>query len=164
MNFIDEEHIVFFEVGQQGRQVFGLFQNRPAGLPQIHTEFMGNDMAQRGFAQARRAEQQHMVQRLTAFLGCANENFELFANLGLTDILVQQLGPQGALNRFFLGRGWHARYHAARSSRGEIVSLDGHESGFRNYLAKARKARRMPSLTPISAGSAFRASTASLSL
>ena len=55
----------FFQVGQQCRQILGLFEYRTAGLAQVHTQFSSDDVAERGLAQARRPKQQHMVQRLT---------------------------------------------------------------------------------------------------
>jgi hypothetical protein len=64
VDFVDEQHIVLFQVGQQRRQVLGLFQHRAAGLAQVDAQFGGNDVTERGFAQTGRAEQQHMVQRL----------------------------------------------------------------------------------------------------
>jgi hypothetical protein len=64
VDLVDEEHVVALEVGQDRRQVLGFFEHRSRGLAQVHAEFVGNDVAERGLAQARRAEQQHMVQRL----------------------------------------------------------------------------------------------------
>jgi hypothetical protein len=49
---------------------------------------------QRGLAQAGRAEQQHVVERLAALARRADEDFELLAHLGLADVFVEQLGPQ----------------------------------------------------------------------
>jgi hypothetical protein len=66
VDLVDEEHVVLLEVGQQRGQVLGLLEHRPAGLAQVHAQLGGDDVAQRGLAQARRAEQQHVVQRLGA--------------------------------------------------------------------------------------------------
>ena len=101
MNLVNEEHIVFFEVGQQRRQVLGLFKHGAAGLAQVDAQLLRNDVAERGFAQAGRAEQEHMVQRFTAFFGSTNEDFQLVAHLGLAHVVVKQLGAQGALDGFF---------------------------------------------------------------
>jgi predicted negative regulator of RcsB-dependent stress response len=73
-------------------------------LAQVHTQLGRDDVAERGLAQARRAKQQHMVQRLFAHLGGADEDLQLLAHLDLADVLVEQLGAQGALNGFFLVR------------------------------------------------------------
>jgi DNA polymerase III delta prime subunit len=124
VDLVDEQHIVRFEVGQQRRQVLGFFQHRTAGLAQVHAQLLRDDVTQRGLAQAGRAEQQHMVQRLGAFPGGANEDFQLLAHLLLAHVLVQQLGPQGALDRLFLGRIGGGGHHARRG--GKVVGLDAH--------------------------------------
>ena len=104
VNFVDEKNVVLFQVGQQGREVFGLFQNRPAGLAQIDAEFVRDDVRQGGLAQAWRAKQQHVVKRFTAHLGRADEDLKLLTYLDLPDVLVKHLGPQRALYRLFVGR------------------------------------------------------------
>ena len=89
VNLVDEQHVVLFEIGQQRGQVFRLFQHRAGSLAQVHAEFGRDDVAQRRLAEAGRAEQQHMVERLAALSGRADENLQLLAHLGLADILVQ---------------------------------------------------------------------------
>ena len=103
MNFIDEEDVVLFQVGQQGCQVFRFFQHGAAGLAQIDTEFMGDDVRQRRLAQSGRAKQQHMVQRLLAHFGGTDKDLELLAHLELANVLVKQFGPQRALQRLLIG-------------------------------------------------------------
>ena len=61
MNFVDEENVVFFQIGQQRSQVLGFFQHRATGLAQIDPQFMRNDVAQRGLPQPGRTKQQDMV-------------------------------------------------------------------------------------------------------
>ena len=63
VDLVDEQHIVRFEIGQDGGQVAGALQHRSRGLAQIDAHLVGDDMRQRGLAQARRAEQQHVVER-----------------------------------------------------------------------------------------------------
>ena len=162
MDFIDEQHIVFFQAGEQGGQVFGLFQHRPTGLAQVHAELVGDDVAQGGFAQTGWSKQEHMVQGFAALAGRANENLELLAHFHLPHILLEQLGTQGALDRLFIGRHRRRRHHTGRGS--EIVSLNAHGGRRKFYLARAFSASLMPSLTPTSVGKALRARAASRSL
>ena len=169
MNLVDEKHIVGFQVGQERSQVLGFFQHGAAGLAQIHPQLGGDDVAQRGLAQTGWAKQQHMVQRLLAFFGRTNENFQLLAHLGLAHVLFKVLGTQGALNRFFAARHRHSRNHARgfAGGGGKVVGLDAHGSIVLRpapYLASALSASLMPSLTPTSAGKPLRAAAASLSL
>ena len=130
MNLVDEEHIVALQIGEQCRQVLGLFEHRAAGLTEIHAQLGGNDVGECGLAQTRRPEQQNMVERLLAFLGSANEDFQLLAHLGLADVLAQLLGAQGAFDRLFAVRDGYCRDHPRRFAGGgrqaEIVGLDAH--------------------------------------
>ena len=121
----------FFQVGQQRRQVFRLFQHRAGSRAHVDAEFMRNDVRQRGFTQTGRAEQQHMVERLAALFRRTDENFQLLPRLGLADVVVKQLGPQRPLDRLFTWRGRRGRHHAlGRRQVGhvEIVGLDAHGS------------------------------------
>ena len=91
----------------------------------------------------------------------ADEDLQLLAHLGLADVLVEQLGPQRALDGLLLGRNGRGGHHALGRRGQEIVGLDGHGP---DYFASAFSASLMPSLTPTSFGSALSASAASLSL
>jgi hypothetical protein len=44
MDLVDEEHVVGLEVGQQRRQVLGLFEHRAGGLAQVHAQFVAATM------------------------------------------------------------------------------------------------------------------------
>ena len=70
----------FLKVGQKRRQVTRTLKNGAGSLAQVDAHFVGYDVSQRRFAQARRPEHQQMVKRLAALLGGGNEDFELFAH------------------------------------------------------------------------------------
>ena len=82
------------QVGEQRGQVAGALEYRPGGLPQLHAEFVGHHVRQRGLAQPRGAENQHVVQRLAALFRGGQENRKLFAHGRLADILIERAGPQ----------------------------------------------------------------------
>ena len=103
MDFIDEQHIVGFQIGQHRRQVAGALQHRAGSLAQIDAHLARDDVRQRGLAQARRAEQQRVVERLAAVARGGDEDFQLAADLFLADVFVQLLGAQRALDRLFVG-------------------------------------------------------------
>ncbi len=94
MDFVDEQHIVGFEVGQQRGQVAGLADHRPAGGAEAHPELLGDDLRQRGLAEPRRAEEQHVIHRLAARLRRIDEHPEVLARRLLPDELAERLGPQ----------------------------------------------------------------------
>ncbi len=137
MDFVDEENVVLLQIGQQRGQIFWLFEHRARGLAQVHAQLVGNDVAQSGFAQTGRTEQQHVVQRLVALFGSADEDFQLLAHLGLAHILVEELGAQGAFDGLFAVRHRRGRHYAGRRRRGnsKIVGLNAHSSG----LSKQKK-------------------------
>ena len=139
VNLVNEQHIPRLQPGEQGGQVLGLFQHRAAGLAQVYPQFGGNDVRQRRLAQAGRAKQQHMVQRLAALFGGTDKDFQLLARLGLADVFIQQLGAQGPLLRLLTARstggGNQARGGCGGGGRcgvaqAEIFGVDAH--GFLN--------------------------------
>ena len=129
MDFVDEQHVVRFEIGQQRGEVAGALQHRPGGLAQVDAHLARDDVRQRGLAQARRAEQQHMVERLAALFRRLNEYLQLPAYLLLPDVFVQQLRAQCALQHLLLGG---SRGSGNQSRRGGKVVVVDHalESSF----------------------------------
>ncbi len=61
-------------------QVARALEHRPGGLAQVHAHLGGDDVRQRGLAQAGRAEQQHVVERLAALARGGDEDLELLAD------------------------------------------------------------------------------------
>ena len=62
----------------------------PEVLLQRHAHFVGDDVRQRGFAQARRAEDQRVVQRLAATARRLDEQLHLLADRRLADVFGQR--------------------------------------------------------------------------
>jgi hypothetical protein len=79
------------EVGEDRGEVLGLLEHRPRGLAQVDAELVGDDVRERRLAEARRAEQEHVVHRLAAPLRRADEDPELLARFRLTDVLGESL-------------------------------------------------------------------------
>ena len=50
MNLIDEEHVILFEIRQDGSEVPRALQYGARGLTQVHAHFFGDDVRERGFA------------------------------------------------------------------------------------------------------------------
>ena len=105
MNFVDEQDVVRLQIGQNRRQIPRPLQHRAGGLPQIHAQFMRDDMRQGGFAQSRRAKQQHVIKGFTASSCRFDKDFQLTADFLLADVISQFLRTQRPLQRLFLGRG-----------------------------------------------------------
>ena len=103
MDLVDEQHVVALEVGQHRREVARALEHRAGGLAQVHTHLRGDDVRERGLAQTRRTEQQHVVERLAALAGRTDEDVELLACLGLADVLGQRARAQRALDLLLVG-------------------------------------------------------------
>ena len=97
MDLVHKENVVFAEIGQQRRQIAGLFNGRAGGDADVDAHLGGDDARQRGLAQTRRAVEQHMVQRLRPPPGGLDKDGEILLGLGLADVLRQCMGAQAHL-------------------------------------------------------------------
>ena len=104
MDFVHEQHIAWFQIGEQRRQITRSFDHRPGGGTQRHAQLVGQDMRQGGLAQPGRPEYQRMVQCFLALPRSAHEDFHLRADLGLAHVFGQGAGPHRALEAGFLAR------------------------------------------------------------
>ena len=101
-----------------------------------HAHLARDDVRQRRLAEARRAEQQHVIERFAARFRRLDEDGNLAANLFLADVFIQLLRSQRALQRVLLralasGRDQplvrvHARRHARGGSAREESIMNGH--------------------------------------
>ena len=99
MDFVDEQHLLVAQVGEDRGQVALDLQRRPGGLLEGSAQFVGDDVGQRGLAQPRRSVEQHVVERLAARLGGLDGDLEVVFDLVLADELAQPLRPQLELKR-----------------------------------------------------------------
>jgi hypothetical protein len=79
---------------------------------------------QRGLAEARRTEQENVIERVAALPGRFDEDRQLLANLRLADVIGQASGPQRALDRFFLGGFRLGRDQPVHRNAAKVVGLD----------------------------------------
>ncbi len=78
MNFVNEQYIVFFEVGEEPGEITRFVQNRSWSYAKTNAQFLWHDVRQGGFTQAGRSMQQDVVKGLTALLGRSNEDLQIF--------------------------------------------------------------------------------------
>ena len=100
MDLVDEQHVVWFEVGEQRRQIAGLLQHRAGSGLDIDPHLVGHDVGQRGLAKPRRAEDQQVIERLATLARRRDEDLHLLADGILTGVIGQQLGPDGPIDDF----------------------------------------------------------------
>jgi len=66
MDLVDEQHIARLQIGQDGGQIPRSLDHRARGRAEADAQFAGDDLRQRGLAEAWGAVQQDVVQRLAA--------------------------------------------------------------------------------------------------
>ena len=64
VNFVDEQHVALFEVGEERREVAGLGDHRARRGAEIDAKLARHDLRQRRLAEPGRADEQHMIERL----------------------------------------------------------------------------------------------------
>ena len=101
MDLVDEQHVARLQVGQQRGEIAGPLEHRARGLAQVHAELAGDDVRERGLAEARRAEDQRVVERLAALHRRLHEDLELRLDLLLADVVGEPLRADGAIDGLF---------------------------------------------------------------
>ena len=66
MNLVDEQNVARLKIGELGGKIAGLGDHRPGCRAEIDAEFARHDLRERRLAEARRPDEQHMVERLAA--------------------------------------------------------------------------------------------------
>ena len=99
VDLVDEQHVALFEIGEQRREIAGLGDHRPRGGAEIDAELARDDLRQRGLAEPRRADEQHMVERLVARARRLDEHREIGARLLLADELGQAAAAAARIPR-----------------------------------------------------------------
>ena len=94
MDFVDEEHVTLFEIGEKCGEIAGFRNHGTRGGAEADAELARHDLRQRGFAEARRADEQHVIQRLAALARGFDEYGQIGARLRLANELRQQLRAQ----------------------------------------------------------------------
>ena len=102
MDLVDEQHVVRLQVRQQRRQVAGALDHRSGRLPQAHAQLVRDDVRERGLAETRRAEDQHVIERLASVARGLDEDLHLRLDGRLADVVRKLLRAHGAVERGFV--------------------------------------------------------------
>jgi hypothetical protein len=89
VDLVDEQDLARLERGQQRREVAGALDDRAGGGLDRNLELGGDHVGQAGLADAGRAEQEHVVERLAAGAGRLDRDPEVGDHLRLPDVLVE---------------------------------------------------------------------------
>ena len=104
VNFVDEQHVVLLERGEDARQVARLVEHRTAGHLETHAQFVGDDVRESGLAQSWRAVQEGVVERFAAELRCLDKDAQVFHHLRLSAEVIEAQGAQCVLEVLLLRR------------------------------------------------------------
>ena len=94
MDLVDEEHIALFKIGELRGQITCLGNHRAGGRAKVHAQLTGDNLRERCLAKPGWADKQHVVQRVTARLGCFDEDLEIFTRRFLAGEIRQNLRTQ----------------------------------------------------------------------
>ena len=98
VDLVDEEDVALLEVGEDGGDVGLALERRAGSGADGDAHLAGDDAGQRGLAQAGRADQQHVVERLVAGLGRLDEDLQLLLERLLADEIGQLARTQRDLD------------------------------------------------------------------
>ena len=94
VDFVEEEHLPFAQIGEDRRQVALDLQRRARGLLETDVQLVGDDGGEGGLAQPGRAEEQYVIERLAAGLRRLERDGQLFLGFRLADELAQPARAQ----------------------------------------------------------------------
>jgi hypothetical protein len=100
VDLVDEEHVALFQVGELRREVAGLGDHRAGGGAEVHAELAGHDLGERGLAEARRADEEHVVEGVAPGLGGVDEHLQV----GARGALAGEVGRATAAGATFRDR------------------------------------------------------------
>ena len=97
VDLVDEQHLVALQRREDRREVAGTLDHRAGRGLHRHAEFVGDDVRQRRLAEARRARDQHVVERFVALARRRNRDLQVLADAVLADVVVERARPQSGL-------------------------------------------------------------------
>ena len=103
VDLVDEEDVALLEVGEQAGDVALALERRPGRGVHAHAELLGDDAGERGLAEAGRAGEQHVVERVAALLGGLDEDLELLLGHALADEVGEPAWPEAELEVLIVG-------------------------------------------------------------
>ena len=93
MDLVDEQHVARLEIGELRGEIARLGDDGAGRRAKIDAELARDDLRQRRLAEARRADEQHMIERVAARLGRLDEDLEVFARRLLAGEIGERQRP-----------------------------------------------------------------------
>src|SRR6266853_3632277 len=107
VNFVDEEHIALFQAGEKPCEFASFFDDRSAGVFDIHAHRVGDDVGKRRLAEPGRAAQENVLQHVAALFSRFHHQLQPFSHFYLTGEFAERRWSQ----RNFKCRVWLRRFH-----------------------------------------------------
>ena len=142
MNFVEKENFARFERSEDGGQVALALEQRAGTGLDGDAQFVGDDLRERRLAQARRAVEQHVIERFAAAARGLDGDLDVFLHARLADVIGQALRANAGVEaRVFIEGPRRIRcVVAARLWR--ITRLAAlHGAGFTRRLARSASCR-----------------------
>src|SRR5438105_2130982 len=94
MDLVDEKHVACGEVEQDRPERALMVDRRTRADLDCHSELVGDDVCERGLAQAGGTTQEHVLDGLTAASSSLEQDAQVLAHLKLSDVLREHSRPE----------------------------------------------------------------------
>src|SRR5260221_10606696 len=98
MDLVDEEDVLFAQVGQRPHEIARLFERRPGRRPNVDPKLTRDEVRERRLAKPWRTIKDRMIQWLVACDGSIDRQAQVVLHFLLPDELLQPLRTEGELN------------------------------------------------------------------
>ena len=98
VDLVDEQDAGALQVGENGREITGPLDGRTRGALQHRPHLVRQDVGDGGLAEAGRAVQQHVIERLAARPCRPDEDGEVGLDLLLPDVVVERARSEGEVD------------------------------------------------------------------
>ena len=97
VNFVEEEYFLFFEGGEDGGKVAFAFEERAGAGLDGNIEFVGDDLGERGFAEARGTVEKNMIEGFASGARGFDGDGDVFLDAFLADVFVEAFGADAGV-------------------------------------------------------------------
>src|ERR1041384_7672190 len=88
MNLVDEEHVAFLKVGQQGSDIAGLLNRWTGSRSQLRAHLVRDDVCECRLAQTRWTSEQHVVECFATIARGLHVDTKILLALALADVFM----------------------------------------------------------------------------
>jgi hypothetical protein len=97
MNFVEKENFFFFERGEDGGEIAFAFEERASAGFDRDGEFIGDDLRERGFAEAGRAVEKNVIEGFAAIASGFESDGDIFFDAFLANVFGEGFGTDASV-------------------------------------------------------------------